>query len=42
MLCPALSLMGGALGVFRMRQLLGWAGELLPVRWPPGHQLALV
>ena len=38
-LCPALSLVGGVLGVFTVRQLLGWAGELLPLCWPPGHQL---
>ena len=41
MLCPARSPVGGALGVFCIRQLLGWA-ELLPVHWPPGHLLALM
>ena len=42
MLCPTHSLVGGALGVFFIRQLLGWGGELLPVCWPPGHMLAPV
>ena len=42
MLCPAHSLVGGAFGIFCIRQLLGWAGELHPVLWPPGHLLALV
>ena len=42
MLCPTRSLVGGALGVFFIRQLLGWGGELLPVCWPPGHMLAPV
>ena len=36
------NLVGEALGVFHIRQLLDWARELLPVHWPPSHLLSMV